>query len=122
MIDDDDSHRRHLMFKLVQDGDLERLMRLSSSTASATAEKPRTVITDVRDEQGCTLLHHAAGRGSVPICQWLLEQSLLLEENADPSQGLTAAAIVEQFLYAKSRKHGRTALHWAARNGHDDCC
>ena len=165
MINDDrdndhDSHRRLSIFKVVQEGDLEGLIELFSSTASSSVtddseENHRsTVITDIVDEQGCTLLHHAAGNGSVPICQWLLEQSLLLlpdekQEKQDhqtttkkssshhnnrrgdgtssSSTTTTAAAAaaathVQQFLYAKSRRHGRTALHWAARNGHDGCC
>jgi len=54
---------------------------------------------DVVDRHGSSALHYAAGSGRLDVCTYLVD-----ELGVPPTQ--------------TQPKDGRTALHWAARNGH----
>ncbi|KAL3938279.1 MAG: hypothetical protein SGBAC_006781 [Bacillariaceae sp.] len=80
------------IIQLVMHGDLESIARCSPSELKKCTDK-----------NGSTLLHYAAGNGSMDICKHLIQKHDFQVEES-------------------SRNNGRTALHWAARNGHTSIC
>uniref|UniRef100_A0A0D9VG41 Uncharacterized protein n=1 Tax=Leersia perrieri TaxID=77586 RepID=A0A0D9VG41_9ORYZ len=84
----------------------------------------------VRDENGVCALHLAAGRGSLPVCQYLVEE-LGVDVNAVEDRGETALTFAINFGKAeilrylldhgadteKLNNDGLTVLHFAAGEG-----
>ena len=86
------------MFQLCQEEDgtnncLNKLLKNYSSESLVQA----------RDAHGSTLLHYAAGCGQIQLARYLLSISCSIQD-------------------VSSTNTGRSALHWAARNGHTDIC
>ena len=92
------------MFECVKMGDLTRLKNIIQRGGK---EKGRVsmqeIVSTARDSNGSTLLLWSAGGGCLDVCRYLIETC-----NCDPWQA----------QLGKRSFRGRTALHWAARNGH----
>ena len=76
--------------------------RRSSSSNSGSSVNAGWDASAVVDKNGSHALHYAAGGGHDEVCRYLVE-----ELGVDVNQRVTAG-----------RRDGRTALAWAARNGH----
>jgi ankyrin repeat protein len=69
-----------------------------------------------RNKDGASLLHYAAGNGHYDVCHFLL---LLQQQQLHLKNDEKVVKEDEEWLFnVKSIKSQRTALHWAARNGH----
>jgi len=97
----DDEYDDYSLFRLAQSATVEKY-RLA--IRQRVAEKPGFDIRFARDPHGSVALMWAAGGGNLELCK-----DLILQHGCQPS--------LEQ--RGKRSFKGRTALHWAARNGHE---
>jgi ankyrin repeat protein len=70
-----------------------------------------------RNKDGASLLHYAAGNGHYDVCQFLLlqqQKEIVIEKEEREEE----EEVGELLSNVKSIQSQRTALHWAARNGH----
>jgi ankyrin repeat protein len=109
-------------------------------------------LNQLRDKKGSTPLHYAAGNGHLEVCRFLLQiasstsptqkrtysgnatascasrrtttTNSHINSNSNKNSNSDAIAITNASSYANvpNRTQGRTALHWAARNGHLSVC
>ena len=85
--------------RAAQDGNTRRLAEL---------QDVGYLLERVRDRNGCSLTHRAAGSGRLETLAWLLTRTGCRADHA--SDG------------GKKGARGRTPLHFAARHGHVACC
>ena len=85
------------------------LLKAAQANNVETLSAQREFLSFSSNDDWTLLFHHAAGAGAWEACEFLLQQ-----------QG--TPKLQQQLLYAKAAKQGRTALHWAARNGHAHIC
>ena len=85
--------------RAAQDGNTRRLAEL---------QDVGYLLERVRDRNGCSLTHRAAGSGKLETLAWLLTRTGCRADHA--SDG------------GKKGARGRTPLHFAARHGHVACC
>ena len=82
----------------------------------------------LRDKKSSTPLHYAAGNGHLEACRFLLNTVFAAKakaeaENSPPRDSkLSATAAARSYANTPNKTQGRTALHWAARNGHLSVC
>lgn len=98
---------------LVQDNNWQQL-NLYLSQASPSLK----VLNAPMDKYSSTLLHYAAGAGALETCR----RVLLLLRTTSTTTTTTWNNNCQVTPLRKSSKNGRTALHWAARNGHTEIC
>ena len=85
-----------------KEGDDRILEGISADDIEVLKELGVAAVVSLRDKHGSSAMHYAAGYGAVQTCQWLLDC------------GFDATIACPH--------KGRTPLHWAARNGHDEIC
>ncbi len=123
------------IFDSAADGDLDDLKKLIATAFSSEIRlgiedanlsfPPAPCLNLLRDKKNSTPLHYAAGNGHVEVCRFLLQtvsnesRNNLQRSNTLLSSGETAAS---SYANAPNKTQGRTALHWAARNGHLEVC
>ena len=93
---------------------LARDGRLNELRALIESEPPQFEPTDPHgfDKHGSTALDWAAGAGKLTVCKYLVEEVLPERRRLRADRACTN----------EGRRDGRTALHWAARNGHQHVC
>jgi ankyrin repeat protein len=101
---------------------------------------PLYFLNQLRDKKGSTPLHYAAGNGHLEVCRFLLLKASAETEHSSPKRNSRNAAscairsnssrtssnnsdaTASSYANTPNLTQGRTALHWAARNGHLSVC
>ena len=111
-----------------------------AADSSCSTLSTELLFSNLRDNKGSTPLHYAAGNGHVHVCHFL--SNIVSEESQrrltrtegggikkDSIQNAVQGAAKESSITAKrdyanisNKTQGRSALHWAARNGHLETC
>ena len=121
-------------FEMAKCGDLDKLQsyllrhrKISHKINNSNNEDDTTSISSSRpfdsatttDRNGSTLLHWAAGNGHLSIVKYLIKiQNNENNETNNNNNNKNNDNAVDFPQYGKRSFRGRTALHWAARNGH----
>ena len=116
-----DNTEQILLLNACYHGDVTRVQKLLQGNASL----------DYRDENGCTVLHFAAGQGNETICKYLLEQGAdtgmrdingrTSLHNAAISGNITCVSLLLSYnhdIISYLDCDSRSALHYAAGMGH----
>ena len=95
------------IMKAARDGNLSQLKELITETNSNLLE--------LKDRNGSTAEHWAAGSGHLHCLKYILlqqqkQQSCNKQKNDQPTK-----------FNVRKRRDGKTSLHYAARNGHNSC-
>lgn len=110
------------LFDSAANGDLNQVKKFIATSCSPEI---RFGLNLLRDKKNSTPLHYAAGNGHVEVCRFLLQtvsmeaRQRLQQKNTTIHIGETAAS---SYANTPNKTQGRTALHWAARNGHLEVC
>lgn len=114
------------------DGDLvalQKCIRTDEGTEDTACDKSNTKeqinqLLSIRDRNGSTAEHWAAGGGHIECLLYLLvlrdEVSDLTKDNSNDTQQHQQEQ-QQQNKRIRRRRDGKTSLHYAARNGHNEC-
>mmetsp|Transcript_1675 Transcript_1675/g.3559 ORF Transcript_1675/g.3559 Transcript_1675/m.3559 type:complete len:509 (+) Transcript_1675:154-1680(+) len=95
------------------------LKQSPSHVAEEVVESKVQKLLDSRDRHLSTAEHWAAGEGHLDCLQYLLELRHATK-NADTTTASTTSTIAKRTKKIR-RRDGKTCLHYAARNGRNDC-
>lgn len=119
---------------LITENNSEKRTVVTSNKTHNAKEDPATgpslLLCQLRDKKGSTPLHYAAGNGHIEICRFLLQTVSEQGEGTDSSNyrgnnsccKINGIAATSSYANIANKTQGRTALHWAARNGHLAVC
>eukprot|EP00569_Conticribra_weissflogii_P000754 CAMPEP_0171354966 /NCGR_PEP_ID=MMETSP0878-20121228/44979_1 /TAXON_ID=67004 /ORGANISM="Thalassiosira weissflogii, Strain CCMP1336" /LENGTH=542 /DNA_ID=CAMNT_0011860957 /DNA_START=19 /DNA_END=1644 /DNA_ORIENTATION=- len=127
----------HPFLAAAADGDIEilrgcvnnhREINSTEGTQSNTLEHAK-VLLSLRDRNGSSAEHWAAGGGHIDCLLFLLQLrdtafAASLEEpsvHADQRQNTQSQTISSACKKIRRRRDGKTSLHYASRNGHNNC-